>query len=274
MPAMRKATIGTLTSTIIRSHSLIRQVTTRLYACTGDFCPNKSNTNKLRFDPGSLGPTSNNTSAISDGIQGSTGSASGGDIGSVGYNGDNGGTGIGGSGLSLTTGYSDTNGNQWARAPDDDDPDLQPIVLGPQATHIAPPPDPGAVQSTLGPESAPLAGGIVGKVLDLAATLLDVVGLGADDDGPPPSTPVGRAGSPMNVEPGTNSPTTINGTDYSGHAIDQMQGRGVTPSAVEDAIQTGIPTPGNTAGTTVYYSQANNVWVVVSSDGKVITVIH
>jgi hypothetical protein len=68
-----------------------------------------------------------------------------------------------------------------------------------------------------------------------------------------------------------NSPTTINGRDYTGHGLDRMQGRGVTPSVVEDAIQNGVPTPGNTPGTTVYTGP--NVTVVTGSGGQVITVI-
>ncbi|WP_237577552.1 hypothetical protein [Mycetohabitans sp. B6] len=38
----------------------------------------------------------------------------------------------------------------------------------------------------------------------------------------PTDIPVGISGSPMKVEPGTNVPTTINGINYSGHALDQM----------------------------------------------------
>lgn len=89
---------------------------------------------------------------------------------------------------------------------------------------------------------------------------------------PDPSTPVGRSGNPMKV-PGANSPNTIEGTDYSGHALDQMQGRGVPSSVVQDTINNGIPSPGNTPGTTVYQSPTNNVAVVVNSSGRVITVI-
>jgi hypothetical protein len=35
-------------------------------------------------------------------------------------------------------------------------------------------------------------------------------------------TQVGRIGNPMEVAPGANTPTTINGIDYSGHVLDQM----------------------------------------------------
>lgn len=86
------------------------------------------------------------------------------------------------------------------------------------------------------------------------------------------STPVGRLGSPMNVAKGTNSPAVINGQSYSGHALDQMQGRGLTPSVVQDVINNPVRTTlGNTPGTTVSYG--NGVKVVTSASKKVITVM-
>ncbi|MDN3366525.1 RHS repeat-associated core domain-containing protein, partial [Ralstonia pseudosolanacearum] len=92
-------------------------------------------------------------------------------------------------------------------------------------------------------------------------------------DNTPPSTPVGRRGSPLDVEDGANTPTTINGRDYSGHAVDRMQGRGVPPSAVEEAIQNGEASPGNRPGTTLYTDIVNGVQVVLNDLGKVVTVI-
>lgn len=86
------------------------------------------------------------------------------------------------------------------------------------------------------------------------------------------STPTGRRGNPIEVEPGTNEPTNIGGRDYTGHALDRMQGRGVPPSAVEDAIQNGQPSSGNQPGTTVH-TGSNGVTVVVGSGGQVVTVI-
>ncbi|HTV54196.1 MAG TPA: RHS repeat-associated core domain-containing protein [Terriglobia bacterium] len=85
------------------------------------------------------------------------------------------------------------------------------------------------------------------------------------------ATVVGRKRFPINVAPGTNEGTTIGGRFYSGHALDQMQGRGLVPSVVEDTISTGSKTMGNTPGTTVYTtSQAK---VVLNSQGNVITAI-
>ena len=91
------------------------------------------------------------------------------------------------------------------------------------------------------------------------------------DDEKDPSTPTGQRGSPMDVEPGTNKPCNINGRDYTGHALDRMQGRGVTPSSVEDAIENGTSTPGNQPDTTVH--SGDGVTVVTGSNGQVITVI-
>jgi RHS repeat-associated protein len=81
---------------------------------------------------------------------------------------------------------------------------------------------------------------------------------------PDPSTPVGRSGNPLgSVAP--NQPTTIGGRPFSGHAIDQMQARGIPPSVVENTIQHGRPFPGNTPGTTGYYDPVNNVRVITNS---------
>jgi hypothetical protein len=58
----------------------------------------------------------------------------------------------------------------------------------------------------------------------------------------PASTPVGSKRAPLgSVEP--NPPTAINGRSYGGHAIDQMQARGVPPSVVENTIQHGAVSP-------------------------------
>ncbi len=77
----------------------------------------------------------------------------------------------------------------------------------------------------------------------------------------------------MDIKDGTNPPTTIGGRDYSGHAQDRMQGRGVPPSAVEEAIENGTST-GSRGDTTVHTDSRNGVQVVVNADGKVVTVKH
>lgn len=87
-----------------------------------------------------------------------------------------------------------------------------------------------------------------------------------------PSTPTGQRGSPIEVKPGTNQPGYIDGRDYTGHALDRMQGRGVPPSAVEEAIRNGRASPGNQPGTTVH-TGSDGVTVVTGDRGQVITVI-
>lgn len=87
-----------------------------------------------------------------------------------------------------------------------------------------------------------------------------------------PSTLTGQRGSPIEVKPGTNQPTSIGGRDYTGHALDRMQGRGVPPSAVEGAIKNGQSSPGNQPGTTVH-TGPGGLTVVAGSGGQVITII-
>lgn len=65
--------------------------------------------------------------------------------------------------------------------------------------------------------------------------------------------------------PGTNWPTTPCTC-----AFDQMQGRGISPSVVDDAIANGLNLGGD--GASIFYSEANNISVVVNSEGRVITV--
>ncbi|MGH9768139.1 MAG: RHS repeat-associated core domain-containing protein [Blastocatellia bacterium] len=82
------------------------------------------------------------------------------------------------------------------------------------------------------------------------------------------STPVGRLGRPMTVAPGTNAPATIGGRRYTGHALDQMQGRGLTPSVVEDTIARGAKTPGR-GGATIYTTEQARV--ILNPNGSVKT---
>ncbi len=83
--------------------------------------------------------------------------------------------------------------------------------------------------------------------------------------------PVGRLGSPIDIQPGTNVPGVINGTRYTGHAFDQMQGRGIPPSVVQNTIQQGVRSPGYD-GATVIYEPTNDVTVILNPDGSVKTV--
>ena len=71
-------------------------------------------------------------------------------------------------------------------------------------------------------------------------------------------------------QPRRNDAAAIGGRTYSGHALDRMQDRGITPSVVEDAIRNGQSYPSR-GGTTVYHSPDNNVSVVVNAQGDVVT---
>jgi RHS repeat-associated protein len=84
----------------------------------------------------------------------------------------------------------------------------------------------------------------------------------------PASTPVGRRGAPLDVVDGSNSPAVINGRTYSGHALDRMQARGLTPSVVEDAIANGASSPGR-GGSTIYTT--GQARVIVNARGVVVT---
>lgn len=86
--------------------------------------------------------------------------------------------------------------------------------------------------------------------------------------------PVGRRGAPLNVPPGTNAESVIMGRLYTGHSLDRLMGRGVTPTVVEDAIANGIAGPGNLPGTMTYAVPENGIKVVVNSIGEVVTVLH
>jgi len=88
---------------------------------------------------------------------------------------------------------------------------------------------------------------------------------------------LGRAGHELKNAPYQkvgNEATQINGRDFSGHALDQMQNRGVMPSVVENVLSTGTQFP-TRAGTTGFYDAASNVRVIVNSEtGRVVTVIR
>lgn len=88
---------------------------------------------------------------------------------------------------------------------------------------------------------------------------------------------LGRSGNELKNAPYQalrNEATQINGRDYSGHALDQMQNRGLMPSVVENALRTGTQFP-TRAGTTGVYDAVNNLRVIVNSEtGRVITVIR
>ena len=90
-------------------------------------------------------------------------------------------------------------------------------------------------------------------------------------DNPAASTPVGRKGNPLGSVQG-NEPATIGGRQYGGHAIDQMQARGVPPSVVENTIQHGSVSRDPIPGRLRHFDPDNNV-TVVTEGSKVVTVI-
>ena len=78
-----------------------------------------------------------------------------------------------------------------------------------------------------------------------------------------------------NLQAVRNTPEVIGGRNFSAHALDQMQNRGIMPSVVENTIKQGTSFPGNTAGTTGFFDAVNNVRVIVNSqNGTVVTVIR
>ncbi|WP_213881961.1 RHS repeat-associated core domain-containing protein, partial [Pseudomonas sp. dw_358] len=96
------------------------------------------------------------------------------------------------------------------------------------------------------------------------------------NDGKDPSTPTGQRGSPLDVPRGTNEAGNIDGRDYSGHALDQMQGRGITPTPVEDAIVNGNSRPDKDyPDSRTEHQSADGKLIVItdSATGRVITVI-
>ena len=68
-----------------------------------------------------------------------------------------------------------------------------------------------------------------------------------------------------------NQAGEVGGRQYSGHAFDRMQGRGLTPTVIENTIAFGQKSKGN-GGATVFYDPQNDVTAVVNTAGRVITV--
>jgi hypothetical protein len=85
-----------------------------------------------------------------------------------------------------------------------------------------------------------------------------------------PGTPIGRRGSPIDAT-GANNPTSINGRYYTEHALDQMQGRGIIPSVVDDIIFRGTKSFGNTPDTTTHTTE--QLKVILNQSGEVVTAI-
>lgn len=130
----------------------------------------------------------------------------------------------------------------------------------------------------------PGAGDAAGKVIKAAETALkkgDVAEasklINKASDEVYATLPMGSKRNPMNqpsnpsYQPIRNQSGTISNREYSGHALDRMQDRGITPSVVENAIENGTSTPSR-GGTTVHFDPESKVSVVTNKSGKVVTV--
>ena len=89
-----------------------------------------------------------------------------------------------------------------------------------------------------------------------------------------PSLPVGRrhqGQDPKFLSP--NEPTTIGGRKYTDHALDEMRREGFVPSVVESALNSVDKYPGIKPGRMVHYDKANNISVVLESDGATVVTV-
>ena len=73
------------------------------------------------------------------------------------------------------------------------------------------------------------------------------------------------------LQPLRNSTKKINGRVYVGHALDQMQNRGITPMVVEETIARGICSQNKKIGRLQYYDPKNNVSVVTEGNSIITT---
>jgi len=83
------------------------------------------------------------------------------------------------------------------------------------------------------------------------------------------SVRLGSAGPGASGVPPLNLPATIGRRYYTGHALDVMQARGITPSVVEHTIRCGQRY--RSGSEYVYYDKINNVTVVTNKRGDVIS---
>jgi hypothetical protein len=85
------------------------------------------------------------------------------------------------------------------------------------------------------------------------------------------TTSMGSRGNPFR-DGAPNTATEIDGRTFTGHALDRMQQQGITPTVVDDAIGSGTEMVGKRAGTTAFYSDQNDLTVIIDSEsGRVIT---
>jgi len=86
---------------------------------------------------------------------------------------------------------------------------------------------------------------------------------------------MGRAGFELKnskIQPIRNKTQIIDGMDFSGHALDQMQNRGITPSIVKHILNNGEVVK-SSPGIKIMYDKVNRLQVVTNSQtNKIITV--
>ena len=70
-----------------------------------------------------------------------------------------------------------------------------------------------------------------------------------------------------------NRSRIIQDRPYFGHALDQMQNRGFTPSVIEQAIKDGLSSPNKVMGRMQFYDPVNNI-SVVTEDGHVVNTMY
>ena len=80
--------------------------------------------------------------------------------------------------------------------------------------------------------------------------------------------------SPIPQQHVRNSPTSINGRNYTGHAVDQMENRGIPHSAVENTILFGTKSSSRQNSNSIFYEDTNNIKVILNERGDVVTVMY
>ena len=96
-------------------------------------------------------------------------------------------------------------------------------------------------------------------------------------EGPPASSFVGsrrfKLDPPSKDAPPRNPPGILDSMPYSGHALDQMQNRGLPPTVADQATRDGVQSRGNAPEKIEYYDPINRIIVVRNKDtGNVISV--
>jgi len=92
---------------------------------------------------------------------------------------------------------------------------------------------------------------------------------------PHPSMPVGRRGQKPTPNTSLNFESKIiYGREYSGHAIQRINERGLTPMVIEDIIKNGARSVNKNPGRLSFYDKVNKVTVITCENtGRVITIM-